>query len=164
MNDLPSCTVEAFMTRFWKLLVLSPGVAGVLAQAGCGDASFSVSVGIRDAGDGGDPGNEDAGTVGVVLDAGASDAADSAPPVCEPYSCKPGCGDCNKDAGLSCGNGGIFTCGSTDCTVWSTGTDAGFTCANPAISVLYGCVGTVTDIMPRCIYMGSSNRRWYCCS
>jgi len=140
---------------FWALGVL----------AGCGDATFSVKIGNEDAGEDGE--SEDAGTIGLVRDAGPStDAADAAPFVCEPYSCKPGCGDCDKDAGLTCGTAGPFLCGSKQCSRDFSAFDGGFNCeSNPSFPNRYECVGATTnDVMPDCAYQGTSfNTRWYCC-
>lgn len=85
---------------------------------------------------------------------------------CEANDCRPGCGSCDQDAGLKCGNGGIYQCGGMNCTAASnTGVNSGIQCLSSDYPVLFGCNGPLAqDAMPSCASVGtSSNYRWYCC-
>ena len=131
---------------------------------GCSNETFTtaiekqdvdVAVELPDASDAGTP--ED----NVLEDVLEEDAAS-----CEKYSCRPGCGNCDTDAGLKCGAGGPHTCGSTNCSRWLASFDAGFGCNEQSdMPVKFGCSRTMPDVLPRCNYMGSNNgSRWYCCA
>lgn len=131
------------------------------ALGGCASASFAV--GATDAAV--DEPADDAGPVGTPKADAAGDAGvDSAPLVCDEYSCQPGCGECDKDAGMACGHSGPYLCGSQNCGRNLTNLDAGFPCATPGLPSLYTCQGVANDVLPGCVYSGTGmNQRWYCC-
>lgn len=121
---------------------------GFFIVTGCGSATFSVAT--VDASTETDVTDDSA--VMASKDAG-TDAQDATPLVCEPYSCKPGCGDC--DSGTQCGNGGTYTCGSTNCSYDYQADAAGFSCPS-GMTQIYTCAHyygkNTQDFLPRCLF------------
>ena len=145
---------------------------GFSALVGCSSTTFDVAKDPLppEMGDGGTE-EEDSGTTTVKnLDAGldAQDGQqDGGPLVCEPYSCKAGCGTC--DAG-GCGSGGMSSCGSTNCSYDYASDASTFNCPSSKLLVFkcYHYIGQNTqDFMPRCEFRGGSTAdgeytRWCC--
>lgn len=128
----------------------------------CSSANFAVT-GVEPP--------EDAGTDGEEVKLAQkkdSGDADATPLVCEPYSCKPGCGEC--DSGTRCGSGGVYTCGSMNCS-WAYQTDAAaFNCPS-GMNKIYECLHyagkNTQDFMPRCVFQGGTTAdgdytQWCC--
>ena len=131
--------------------------------AGCSSATFIVATGSSDASLDGTANDEPPIDV-KNLDAGPNISETASPLVCGPYSCEPGCGECDKDAGMGCGNAGSHVCGSQNCMRYSAGADGGFSCGTEGLPSLFRCGGSVIDFLPGCIYSGTSTSyRWYCC-
>ena len=137
-----------------------------LTLSGCASAAFNVSVTQDASADTPLVANDETG----VTDAGA-DGTDSEPLVCEPYSCKPECGECSN--GLKCGNGGSATCGSSNCAsfVLDIFTDAATYNCPSDMSLIYKCAHyygqNTKDVMPRCLSRGGSTAdgeyTYWCC-
>ena len=143
---------------------------GLSVMTGCSSTTFDVAREPSNLTDGGT--EEDSETTVRNLDAGldvqdgqVSDADGSL--ICEPYSCKPGCGGC--DAG-NCGNGGVSSCGSINCSFDYASDASTFNC--PANKMLvYKCFHyfgqNTQDFMPRCVFRGGSTAdgeytQWCC--
>ena len=141
---------------------------GFFGLAGCGSATFSV------ASDDSPDASEDQ-AIAVKKDSSAPEPTDGgldgfpdALHICDPFSCGPECGGC--DSGLKCGNGGVSTCGSTNCSFDYASDAASFSCPS-GLAMIYKCYHypgqNTQDIMPRCLARGGSTAdgdytRWCC--
>ena len=145
---------------------------GFFALVGCSSTTFDVAKDPLppEVGDGGTE-EEDSATTVKNLDAGldAQDGqqSDGGPLVCEPYSCKAGCGGC--DAGY-CGSGGVSSCGSRNCSFDYASDASAFNCPANRM-MIYKCYHypgqNTQDYMPRCVFHSGSTAdgaytQWCC--
>ena len=137
---------------------------GLIILTGCSSTTFTTAEETSDAAK--DQINESA-----ISNDGGIDSQDDVSTVCEPYSCRSGCGEC--DAGMQCGNGGASTCGSRNCAAFSLDvfTDASTYNCPSEMTLIYRCAHypgqNNKDIMPRCLSRGGSTAdgeyTYWCC-
>ena len=136
---------------------------GFSALVGCSSTTFTTAE-TSDAG-------KDQINESTTSNDGGIDSPNDTPVTCEPYSCRSGCGEC--DAGMQCGNGGAFTCGSRNCAAFSLDvfTDAATYNCPSEMTLIYRCAHysgqNNKDIMPRCLSRGGSTAdgeyTYWCC-
>ena len=145
---------------------------GFFSLAGCSSATFSVVSNSADASLNDDVRAQDSDAEGLDGGIDGRDAdvqkVPDAPLVCEPFSCRSGCNEC--DAGLGCGNGGASTCGSKNCTFDLSADASSFNCPS-GMAMIFKCnhyTGQNSqDIMPRCLFRSGTTAdndvtRWCC--
>lgn len=142
-----------------------------LMLSGCSSVTFTVADTLSDKSetDSSDAGPDTLLGKPQVKNDGASDGGlDASPIVCEPYSCKPGCGPCTD--GLQCGSGGASTCGSSNCGLDIRVDAATFSCPSD-MNMVFKCAHyygqNTKDVLPRCLFIEGTTAdgdftRWCC--
>lgn len=127
---------------------------------GCSSASFTV---VNDAAP-----DREIESLTQSLDAGDSaSTVDATSPICDLYSCKPGC---SCEEGTKCGIGGSLSCGSMNCNFYGVDAES-YNCPSE-LTAIYKCThyyadANTPDRLPRCQFRSGSTAEgdftYWCC-